>query len=203
LHTALRALEARAYFHRRFLEYGAMLVLLVPYAAFSFYVPIKNTRDFVAVVDKVFAQPLPANSVVLVCSDARGEGAFVSEMAMRGPRPSYFVVRSRKFLSRQTLMGQHYVSLFKNEPEVIAALDRVPISMVVLDDSVVQEGGKDGLLMAKLPQGDPERWQLMHTVYKEAGGQIRIYKLKGSDKKKSIRLSIDMHYTLGRSIGTQ
>ena len=90
------------------------------------------------------AEPLPPGSVILPAPGAIGEGLFVSEIAMRGPRPRYFVARSTKFLAVQTLMGREYRGLFSNGPELMIALDRVPVSMVVLNESVPQKSGKDG-----------------------------------------------------------
>ncbi len=154
------------------------------------------------VADRILAEPLPANSVILVAADAIGEGTFVSEIAMRGPRPRYFVARSSKFLARQTLMGEQYQSLFETGPALMEALDQVPVSVVVLDESGLRQSGTHGILLARLMRDFPERWELMHTVGKESGGQIRTYKLKGNERKPFNRLSIDMRFTLGRSIGT-
>ena len=149
------------------------------------------------------AEPLPPGSVILPAPGAIGEGLFVSEIAMRGPRPRYFVARSTTFLAVQTLMGQEYRSLFSNGPELMKALNRVPALMVVLDESVPQKSGKDGRPLAKLPTGFPERRELPHTVRKESGGQIRTYKLIRNQGKAFKRLRIDMRDTLGHSIETQ
>jgi len=202
LTAAVRALRLRMPVSRRPMEIAAMMMLLFPYAAFTFHVPRKNTKEFVTVAERILSLSLPAGSVILVASDAIGEGMFVSEIAMRGPRNRYFVARSSKFLALQTLMGQGYQSLFNNGPELMSALDRVPVSMVVLDDSVLRETGKHGPLLAKLPGEFPDRWKLLDTVPKESGGQIRMYKLKGNETKPFNRLSIDMRYTLGRTIET-
>ena len=122
---------------------------------------------------------------------------------MRGPRPRYFVARSTKFLAVQTLMGREYRSLFSNGPELMIALDRVPVSMVVLNESVPQKSGKDGPPLTKFPSDFPEHRELPHSVRKESGGQIRTCKLISNEGKAFNRLRIDMRYTLVHSIETQ
>jgi 4-amino-4-deoxy-L-arabinose transferase-like glycosyltransferase len=203
LDTAVRSLRPAAPAHRRFAMLAGMALLILPYAAFAFHVPRKNTQDFAKVADRVLAEALPANSVILVASDGVGEGMFVSEIAMRGPRPRYFVARSSKFLATQTLMGEEYRSLFGTGRELMEALDRVPVSIVVIDEPGLEQSGRHGQLLVSLTRGLPERWELLHTLSKESGGHIRTYRLKGNERKPFNRLSIDMRYTLGRSIGAQ
>ena len=149
------------------------------------------------------AESLPPGSVILVAAGAIGKGMFVSEIAMRGHRPRYFVARSTKFLALQTLMRQQYRSLFSTGPDLMKALDRVPASMVVLNESVLQKSGKDGPPLTKLPTDFPERREMPHSVHEESGGQIRTYKLIRNQGKAFKRLRIDMRDTLGHSIETQ
>lgn len=188
-------------FSARGLELAALGMLLVPYVAYTFHVPQKNTHDLVKVADRVLAAPLPANSVILIAADPISEGTFVSEIAMRGPRSRYFVVRSSKILARQTLMLQEYRSLFSDGAQIMEVLDRIPVSMVVIDDSTRQNVETHRVLIAKSVQEFPDRWELIDSVSKQTGDQIRIYKLKGNEQKSLNRLSIDMGPTLGRSIG--
>ncbi|MFN0100713.1 MAG: ArnT family glycosyltransferase [Bryobacteraceae bacterium] len=201
LDTAVRALRF-APLKPRVTDIAAMTVLILPYAAFTFYTPKKDTADFMVVADKILATPLPANSVILVASDAVGEGAFVSEIAMRGPRSRYFVARSSKFLARQTLMGLEYKNLFETNAHLMEALDAVPVSIAVLDECGPQPCEEHRLLLARLARDMPGRWEAVDSVAKKSGGQIRIYQLKGNEGKPFNRLSIDMRYTLGGSIGT-
>ncbi|HUS05116.1 MAG TPA: glycosyltransferase family 39 protein [Bryobacteraceae bacterium] len=196
LDTAVGALRFLPW-NVRAVEAAAMALLVLPYAALTFHLPRKNTTDFSRVADIVLAQRLPVNGVVLVAADAMGEGMFVSEFAMRGPRPRHFVARSRKFLVQHTLMGQQYTMLFKTGPELMAALDSVPVSLVVLDECIQQSCGEHGLLLSSLVREMPRRWEMVDTVPKETGGQIRIYRLNGNEHKTFNRLSIDMRYTLG------
>jgi len=184
----------------RGIQIAAIAILVAPYALVSFYVPMKRTRDFVSVTDRILAEPLRENSVVLVASDAMGEGALISEMAMRGPRAHHFVLRSSKFVVRQKLMGQESVRLFETAKDLMSALDSIPVSLVVLDDSRLDGAGQRSEQLADLAHEYPDRWQLVDSVQKQSGGRIRIFRLKGNPEKSFNGFSIDMRYSLSRSI---
>ncbi len=75
--------------------------------------------------------------VVLIASDARGEGAFTVEMALGSARPAgCHVVRASKFLASSDWLGRDYKAAFETNDELFAALQKDRITWLVLDRSV-------------------------------------------------------------------
>lgn len=72
---------------------------------------------------------------LLVCSDARGEGALIAAAALLAP-DRVVVQRGTKLLSTSDWLGREYTETFSNEEEMLELLDRSGITHVVIDQSV-------------------------------------------------------------------
>src|SRR6185503_10713783 len=69
------------------------------FLANGFAVPTKSWSGFSAPADLLLRAPAGAPAVMLVVSDVRGEGMFISEMAAREPRPRRTILRGSKALA--------------------------------------------------------------------------------------------------------
>ena len=74
---------------------------------------------------------------VLISSDARGEGAFVSEVAILDEkRPSHTVDRSSKVLSRSDWLGRGYEEAFATDEELLSHLVEAGYDAVFIDETI-------------------------------------------------------------------
>ena len=81
-----------------------------------------------------------ANDVALVSSDARGEGMFISELAMREPRrPAHGIQRASKELAVSAWSGSNYAPRFTSDDELLAMLTSGKIQYLVLDDALPED----------------------------------------------------------------
>ncbi len=95
----------------------------------------KGFVGFAPLAETMLAESGPAD-VVLVSSDARGEGMFISEVAMREARPGHVIQRASKALATSTWSGRGYAPLYKSDEDLLAFLLSGKIQYVALDDAV-------------------------------------------------------------------
>lgn len=74
--------------------------------------------------------------VTLVSSDARGEGMFISEVAMREQRPGHVIQRASKSLASSTWSGSGYAPLFADDDALLAFLTGGKIQYLLIDDAL-------------------------------------------------------------------
>lgn len=123
---------------------GIVFVLTV------FYLPRKGYLGFGAVAQLLIKTSAP-HSTLLVASDARGEGMFISEMAMREQRPGHFVQRASKKLAGSTWDGSAYHLIYcetmgdksgtqySTAEELASLLKKDAVTYIIFDDSVPTE----------------------------------------------------------------
>ncbi|MGA3169842.1 MAG: glycosyltransferase family 39 protein [Chthoniobacteraceae bacterium] len=71
---------------------------------------------------------------LLVASDARGEGMFIADVAIRDPhRPGYTVDRASKMLASSTWSGGTYQSFYSAPAQLAAVLAKSGVEAVVID----------------------------------------------------------------------
>lgn len=88
------------------------------------------------VAAKLLADPANAKAVFLISSDATGEGIFIAEVAMRERRPGHIVRRASKVLGSSSWSGAGYKAKFEGSEELMAALQKDGIAIIVTDDSL-------------------------------------------------------------------
>jgi hypothetical protein len=116
-----------------------------------FRVPVKAWSGFRPIA--LTAMASGPQTLMLIDSDARGEGMFIAEVASRDPhRPSFTVERASKILATSTWSGSGYQSLYNNTDEIRAALAAAGIGLVVTDESLPAPKPHEVLLQ-----------ELMHT----------------------------------------
>ncbi|MFZ0921437.1 MAG: glycosyltransferase family 39 protein, partial [Candidatus Acidiferrales bacterium] len=92
----------------------ALLVLCFVFTGLSF--PRAYSRGYGAVAKMLVSDPVLDRSVILVSSDAEGEGMLISEIAMRDRRPGHIVLRASEVLARSDWNGGNY-RLFYSSPQ--------------------------------------------------------------------------------------
>ncbi|HUB82402.1 MAG TPA: glycosyltransferase family 39 protein [Bryobacteraceae bacterium] len=75
----------------------------------------------------------PDGHVVLVSSDASGEGAMVAELLLRDPARANAVLRATKLLSTSDWLGRNYALTVSSAESVLQILDSIPVHFVVVD----------------------------------------------------------------------
>lgn len=122
------------------LSRGLALALVIgfagaAFAAETFHVPHKVYRGFGAVADFLMNRPEAKRAVFLVVSDARGEGMFISEVAMRERRPGHVIRRGSKELASVSWSGSKYKPKFADSVSLTEFLRTNGVDYVVLDRS--------------------------------------------------------------------
>ena len=95
----------------------------------------KGFMGFAPLAEAMLGEAAPTD-VALVSSDARGEGMFIAEVAMREHRPGHVIQRASKALASSAWSGGGYAPLFKDDAEVLAFLTSGKIQYLVLDEAV-------------------------------------------------------------------
>ncbi|MEI8340542.1 MAG: glycosyltransferase family 39 protein [Verrucomicrobiota bacterium] len=128
-----------------------------------FRIAWKGYSGFGSVLDRLLADPANKNAVFLISSDARGEGMFVSEMAMRdAQRPAHIVERASKLLARSAWNGSGYQSQVATPEAVQKVLLESRVQLVVLDPSMPGAHEHNRLLQAAV-ESRPELFKKIDT----------------------------------------
>ena len=98
----------------------------------------KGFAGFAPLADAMLGEAAPAD-VTLVSSDARGEGMFISEVAMHEPRPGHTILRASKALASSSWSGSGYASQFKSDAAVFDFLTSGKVQYLALDDAVPED----------------------------------------------------------------
>ena len=112
------------------------LAALILLALSTVLLPIKkkDCSGFGSLAVTVLQQAVPAD-VMLVSSDATGEGMFIAEVALREKRPGHVVQRASKSLASSTWSGSGYSPAFEKDDDLLAFLTSGKIQFLVLDDA--------------------------------------------------------------------
>jgi ABC-type cobalt transport system substrate-binding protein len=178
-------------------------VVVVVFLIRNFSVSQKRYFGFDEVAERL-ESPEYKNSVILVSSDAQdGEGALISEIAMRERRPSHIILRATKMLSQSDWMGERYSLLYKTPDELMAFLESIPVEIVVIQDGDGQEYPEHKLLRQTIDQYSAF-WEQVGTFPRrhngEVGSSIDAYRLKSAAGRRVSNIRINLPYTLRHSI---
>jgi hypothetical protein len=123
-------------------EYIWVVLLLLLTLPFTFiHREQKGYSGFRPIASELLNTAKPG-SRILVSSDARGEGMFISEIAMSDHRPNLFVERASKALvdpKGRTWDGKNLHEKFSDDEKLLAFLKDGKIEYIVLDDAVPEE----------------------------------------------------------------
>jgi hypothetical protein len=166
---------------------------LVP-KVFSRKMPV--SFGFSPVAKNLLAQPELKKAVVMVSSDAIGEGMFISQVAMAEKRPGHYLVRASKVLCDCSWSGEEHTPLYPNPEALMGYFDRSPIQVVVDDESAPARSSFEfHHILRKTIQQYPSRWQLIGTfpVSRDSvvhPAAIKLYKISGTHPRASIEVNM-------------
>ena len=167
-------------------------------------VPHKPCQGFGQAAHYLLTTPEFANGNFLVVSSARGEGAFITEVAMHDHRPGHMVLRSSKVLTNTNWYGSIYRLRYDDSKALRDFLDRAPIDALLLDTRPPQDKPDEAAFRLEQKvcgaiQDDPN-WELRERFPKHRGAApwIDLYARVGPQPSGSVTL--DLRYTLGRDI---
>lgn len=102
----------------------------------TFRLKPKGYRGYEAIAQKLAAEAPEAKTIVLISSDARGEGMFVSEVALGEKRPDTIVKRASKLLAKSGWSGNSYEAKAKSAGETITLLQNESVQFLVIDRTI-------------------------------------------------------------------
>ncbi len=189
---------------------GALTLLTVLLTAWLvFEIPRRSWRGFGDVADYLTTTAELDESVVLVVSDSLGEGALISEVALRERRPGHIVLRGSKSLSRSSWDGSNYELLFNAPEELGAWLAQVPVGVIAVDHSVPRSRRppETDLLLATL-EANRNIWQEVGAFDMIRAGRVhaaalRLFVQKDHQNLPRSKISLDLLEMLGKHITGQ
>ena len=149
------------------------------FAAETFAVPHNRQFGYMQAARFIVMQPEFRHATILSSSNSIGEGLLVSEVAMLEPRPKATIVRATKMFARMNWDGSSYQSLINSPEEVIAALNRSRITLVVVDRWPLESEFPHNKLLLQTINSNPSHFQLLATFSGEnhsPAGQIRLFR---------------------------
>jgi len=184
---------------------------LVPAAIAVFCVAFSpsNILRFRTGYDQVAASLPSADAapVVLVSSDASGEGAMIVARLVHDEARVGVVLRASKMLARSDWMGRRYQMLATSSQEVRASLDAIPVQFVVMDmHGFVDEGTRPHhRLLEQAIKEAPEQFQLVANLPLSIGdrrldGAIQVYENINARGRRPEVVRVPMTDTLGRTL---
>ncbi|MFT7668980.1 MAG: hypothetical protein ACI8X5_001680 [Planctomycetota bacterium] len=167
-----------SWFQRRFpkLSLGELhLVAALALVEFAliFVVVRKDVHGYMEAAQAIANDEGLLQSIVMVESDAAGEGAFISAMALAEERPGHIVLRGSKMLASSDWMGKNYQAHYASSAEMQSFLAQVPVEIVAVDESAGRDHRHphvDVLLQAI--EENPDLWQLVERYDLEIDGGL-------------------------------
>jgi 4-amino-4-deoxy-L-arabinose transferase-like glycosyltransferase len=196
-----------SYFQMIAYKRKAVIVMLSLAIVFSYEtctIPGKAWYGFGSVVRDLLSKPEFHDSVMLVSSDERGEGMFISEFAMQEPRPGHIVLRASKMLASSRWSGAQYKLLCCTPENIMNYIKEISVEVVVIDESL-PEGSRlaHHTLLEETIKCYPRRWELSGDypvtrkgVLYENG--IKVYRLKRAEKQRADKIRIDLTGIIGK-----
>ena len=141
-------------------------------------------------------------AVALVsASHPGGEGAFIAEVAQREPRPLRILLRATKLLASSTWNVLDYKLRYKTPDEVMAALESIPVRVIVLDSRPGGAYPHHELLVRALRQYAAD-WELIYSGV-GCAESLEIYVLKKNVEGAPGRIQIDLRDKINRVLDYQ
>jgi hypothetical protein len=158
-------------------------VVIILFLIACFHVPRKAVWGYADAARMLLSNPELSSPVVLVASDATGEGMFIVGVATGEKRPGHFVLRSSKVLCDSDWLGNHYEAFYRTPQEMQAYLESIPVGVVVMDDSVPKKKRPPHQqILDDTVQKFSERWRFLgsRSVTRRGvdfPGALRMYQL--------------------------
>lgn len=163
----------------------AALILMITVVPTLPFTPAPGNQ--MGLVAKKVAEALPANNpVVLIGSDGSRESSFIAQLAqLDQARPSMFVVRGSRLLGKEEgFMNIDYMPKFDSPEDVLRELERLSITLVVLDKSKKAREWRHNRDIAWLVENKPDLWRQVWSMDNPGlDGTLSFYILKSSETK--------------------
>jgi hypothetical protein len=111
---------------------AAFALALVPFLD----IERKDCRGYAEAARKIIADDALELDRVLIDSDSRGEGGFVTAVALNEARPGHIVLRASKVLAYSDWMGTRVEPLFGSDDDMQRWLAEHGVEIVAIDDSI-------------------------------------------------------------------
>jgi hypothetical protein len=182
----------------------AVLSALI-FAGTSFGIPQKQSYGFSEVAQYITSRPEAPESVMLISSEAFGEGIMIAEIAMRDHRPGLIVLRATKLLARLNWVGENYELLYRTPEETMARLQEIPVRFLVVDKTPGLHPIPHHQNILKMLAMYPDRWQSLGIYPQKVpvtarNCKIEVYRLVGGENRPRSKIRLDLRYSLGRFI---
>jgi Dolichyl-phosphate-mannose-protein mannosyltransferase len=182
---------------------AVIFVLLLCFAAAGFSFPRTHSRGYAAVANALLHNPQMRHSVILISSDADGEGSFISEVAMHEKRPGHIILRATKVIASSDWLGQHAKLLFNSPAQVLDYLDSIPANVVILDYSASCRVYED--LLEEAMSAPPHHWKLSasYPLWKrgvEDPAAVRVYICTVPASNPQGLIHVDLQRMLGKTL---
>ena len=122
---------------------------------------------------------------ILISSDARGEGMFISEIAMHEPRPGSTIERASKILATGSWSGDQHRETFTDTDALHRHLAAAGFDYIVLDDAIPEAKRRPyHSLLRRVLAENGDTFQLageypIHRAGQEQHWPIRLYRVRG------------------------
>lgn len=183
---------------------GAAVVVfaVVLYGMTTFSIAKREPVGYGEIARQISGNPAYRDSVILVSSQAMGEGMMISEIAPLELRPSHYILRATKMLARSRWNLDQYELLYPDEAKMQEFLESIPVRVLVFDTAAGPMPMPHHQMLDRVIQKNPSKWrqvgQYPAVGTNSIGGQLKVYELQGIDEKKQQSIKIDMRYTLQR-----
>lgn len=171
----------------------------------TFEIPQRRYVGFSEAAEDLLANSELHTSVYFICSDAQGEGAFISEVAAREKRPGHIVLRGSKMLAFARWTGAGYQLRYKTPEEISRHLESVPAGVLVVQFGPERPQSEHIRLAQQMLSSQTDRWKLIGIYPRRRasslpGTEVRAYRLAGDQSRPVGKIRIDVTGRLGRII---
>ena len=156
-----------------------------------FQIGWKGYSGFGPVAGRLLADPANRDAAFLISSDSRGEGMFVSEIAMRDARrPGHVVLRASKLLASSAWNGSDYRQKFAAGELMLKALLESPARLVFIDPAMPNPRAHN-LLLRETVEKNPRFFQPVDFFAIEREGVeqpelVRVYRVTRGGSKEPV-----------------
>ncbi|MEE8468842.1 MAG: glycosyltransferase family 39 protein, partial [Planctomycetota bacterium] len=180
------------------------IALLAVFCGERFERPRKDYRGFRAAAQTLQGDQSLSQSVFLVASDSKGEGLFVTAVALGEERPGHVVLRASQVLSSSDWMGEGYQLQYTDTDSLAAFLQDLPVGIVAFDASTPPNHwtAHHDLLLETLVDR-PQAWVELAPQEVVRDGQVhpaglRLFRLVGHEGRRAALP--DLEKLLGRKL---
>jgi hypothetical protein len=183
---------------------GVILLCLCLVSPFHFQ--RQRNYGFAPIAQMLASSSQFRDDVILIASDADGEGMLISEVAMREKRPGHVVLRASKILNSSDWLGNGLTPRFQGPEQVQDYLNSIPVGFVILDYSLSHSDFRDyeGLLEQAIVSHQ-NSWKLFGTypIWRkghEHPDAAKVYVLDSPHANPQGIIRIDMTNMLGKDL---